>query len=138
MQRDMRHVVSKIEKKRLSFRTLYKTDCLVCVTECERVLISRLLDYFGVAHNRCGVHVVAVRNPEIVIEAMIDRTMRTYAAQVPLTDTCRRIATILQGLRHCRFGLRKSGLIGGKQDIGQSHLIDAHAGSVASGHQCRT
>ena len=76
----------------------------------QRLLHGRLLDDRLVPHERNGrlaligtVHVVAVRNAEIVVEPMPRRQEPRMMPKMPLADAHRRIAARFEGL--CQGGL---------------------------------
>src|SRR6185369_3328964 len=101
----------------------------------ESVLVRGFFDHVIIANQRRRVHVVAVRYSEVVVEAVIDRSMRAYSTKMPFPDAGCRVAASLQRASNCRFGLRQTRFVVRKKHICEMHLIDAHASGISTGHQ---
>src|SRR5216117_3158953 len=115
----MRKPVWKVKEKWLAFVLLDEAQRFFRIAARERGLVCRPLDDCLVAHERhlevfglrvenclaslrsfrIAVHIVAVWDPVVIVEAMARRQVLREVAEVPLADACRRVA----------FGLERAG-----------------------------
>ena len=77
-------------------------------------------------------HVVAVRDAEVIIEALAGRQERLKMAKMPLADAGGRVAFRLENFRHGDF-IRMQAVAVPREQYGRN----AHALVVAAGKQCR-
>ena len=150
MQGDVHVHVRKAEKKRAFGRRLPadELDRLDEVAVGQRHLVGVGLEDFIVVQQRkrrelmpCvpgmgRLHVVAVGEPEIAVEAVISGEKRRLVAQVPLADQRRGISGPAKGVSDCRFVGMEPDRIAGKQHRAPvMALFEADAPRVATGHK---
>ena len=125
-QRNVRQVVRQVEKEGLIFAFSYKLDCLFGIALYDGVLVGGALYNLFIAHKRDievlglrlkerlsslspdAVHIVAVWNAEIGIEAVICRQILPQVSEVPFSDTGGRVTFGLEGLGDCNFTFRQA------------------------------
>jgi len=122
----MRHRVGKVQEKRPLPPLADDPQRLLYEAPGQRVLVRGALDHSPVAHQRNvppgrirlgihsrevprpvlpDVHVVGIGNPEIAVEAMVQRQVARGVAQVPLADNGGRVTLFTQRLRKGDFPL---------------------------------
>ena len=125
------------------------------VSRCEQVSVDRSLDHGLAFHQRKWrpafsvesiaeplpgwlCHVVAVRNPEKLIEPLPRREKLRLIAKVPFADHPRCVPLLLEHFRNRCFAWVEP-LSGGRKKYAQIFLVHmhVHAPRVATGHQAR-
>ena len=105
----MRHGVGEIKEERLVLVALDELECPVGVALRQRRLNDRILDDVLAIDELDRPHVVAVENPEVLIETAValDRTPSSRG-QVPLADHARGITGLPKQLGQRDFGCRQA------------------------------
>src|SRR5262245_54452749 len=99
MDRGVRHVVGQVEEERTVLRASNEAESFLRIASCEHVLICWFLDRLLVAHQGRWLHIVAVWNAKVVVEAVVNRAVRREMTEVPFPNTSCRIATFFQSAR---------------------------------------
>jgi len=125
-QWDMRKAVGQVEEEGPVLVLLDELDRLIGVAFCYSVLVGRSFDYFFIAHQghipvfdfrfekhlataACDpVHIVAVGDAEVGIEAVVGRQIRRQMPEVPFADTSGNITLALESLGDCDFAFRQA------------------------------
>ena len=131
-----------VEKERSGLVPAYEAEGLLGVAAGDGVLLHRSLDDLLSAHqgqgNVLAVHVVAVGDAVVGIEALGCRQEIRMVTEMPFPDAAGGVAPLLEHLGDGQLGGIEP-LAGGRKENTDILLIDVHvdAPGVAPGHQAR-
>jgi hypothetical protein len=136
--------VRQVEKERAVFVFVYESNRFLGVAFCESILDGWGFDDFFVLHEWqrgihgffSGAHVVAVRDAEVVVEAVAGREERRLVTEVPFSDAAGGVALLFQDFRNGDFVWVQALAVNGEEDaLAVGVLVHIDAFGVAACHE---
>jgi hypothetical protein len=136
--------VRQVEKERAVFVFVYESNRFFGVAFCESILVGWGFDDFFILHEwqrgisglSSGAHVVAVRDTEIVVEAMAGWEERGLVTKVPFSDAACCVALFFQDFCNGDFVWVEALAVNGEEDaLAVGVLVHIDAFGVAACHE---